>query len=144
MSASTTYRYDTLAPTAVEGAAAAQIERVAFQPGQAVNLLEGCEQLGRIHRDPGGERAVGIEAAATPAVVVVGGHGGGSVGSRCQTMSGDSGITTEPSRCLIGPAELGLMSKSKICVGSHSVAQAFGTSTTPLMWPCTGAVPRMA
>jgi hypothetical protein len=40
-----------------------------------------------------------------------------------------------------GPAAVGLMSKSKISVGSHSVAQALGTSTTPLMWPCTGAVP---
>ena len=45
----------------------------------------------------------------------------------CQTRSGDSGMATEPSRCLIGPAALGLMSKSKICVGSHSVAQALGT-----------------
>ena len=27
------------------------------------------------------------------------------------------------------------MSKSKISVGSHSVAQAFGMSTMPLMWP---------
>jgi hypothetical protein len=36
-----------------------------------------------------------------------------------------------------------MMSKSKISVGSHSVAQAFGTSTTPLMCPCTGAVPRI-
>jgi DNA-binding CsgD family transcriptional regulator len=42
-----------------------------------------------------------------------------------------------PSRCLIGPAALGLMSKSKICVGNHKVAHAFGISTTPLMWPCT-------
>ena len=63
--------------------------------------------------------------------------------SRNQTRSGDSGIWTEPSMNLVGPAALGLMSKSKICVGSHSVAQALGTSTTPLMWPCTGAVPRM-
>lgn len=43
-----------------------------------------------------------------------------------------------------GPAALGRTSKSKICVGNQSVAQAFGMSTTPLMWPCTGAVPRMA
>jgi hypothetical protein len=48
-----------------------------------------------------------------------------------------------PSIIFIGPAAFGLMSKSKICVGSHSVAQELGTSTTPLMWPCTGAVPRI-
>ena len=65
--------------------------------------------------------------------------------SQCsvQARSGDSGIAMEPSRCLTGPAAFGLMSKSKICVGTHSVAQALGTSTTPLMWPCTGAVPRI-
>ena len=33
--------------------------------------------------------------------------------------------------------------QSKISVGSHSVAQALGMSTTPLIWPCTGAVPRI-
>jgi hypothetical protein len=33
---------------------------------------------------------------------------------------------------------------SKMSVGSQSVAQAFGMSTTPEMWPCTGAVPRIA
>jgi hypothetical protein len=60
-----------------------------------------------------------------------------------QTLSNDNGITTEPSKNFVGPAALGLMSKSKICVGNHSVAHALGTSTTPLMWPCTGAVPRM-
>jgi len=37
----------------------------------------------------------------------------------------------------------GMMSKSKISVGSHSVAQAFGTSTTPEIWPWQGAVPRI-
>jgi hypothetical protein len=60
-----------------------------------------------------------------------------------QTLSNDNGITTDPSKNFVGPAALGLMSKSKICVGSHKVAHAFGTSTTPLMWPCTGAVPRI-
>jgi hypothetical protein len=29
-------------------------------------------------------------------------------------------------------------------VGNHNVAQALGISTTPEMWPCTGAVPRIA
>lgn len=59
------------------------------------------------------------------------------------SLSCDSGMSIEPSRYFTGPAAVGLMSKSKICVGSHNVAQAFGTSTTPLMWPCTGAVPRI-
>jgi len=44
-----------------------------------------------------------------------------------------------PSSILIGPAAVGLMSNSKISVGSHTVAHAFGMSTTPLMCPCTGA-----
>jgi hypothetical protein len=34
---------------------------------------------------------------------------------------------------LVGPSAPGMMSKSKISVGSQSVAQAFGMSTTPLM-----------
>lgn len=64
------------------------------------------------------------------------------IGSR-NYLSGDSGISIPPLMCLIGPTDDGMMSKSKISVGSHSVAQAFGTSTTPEMCPCTGAVPRM-
>lgn len=52
-------------------------------------------------------------------------------------------MSTLPSNWTTGPAALGLMSKSKMPVGSHSVAQELGTSTTPLIWPCTGAVPRM-
>jgi hypothetical protein len=32
---------------------------------------------------------------------------------------------------LTGPADVGMTSKSKISVGSHSIAQAFGISTTP-------------
>ena len=43
----------------------------------------------------------------------------------------------------VGPAAEGLMSKSKMPVGIQSVAQAFGMSTTPEMWPWTGAVPRI-
>jgi hypothetical protein len=43
---------------------------------------------------------------------------------------------------LTGPAEDGITSKSKISVGSHSVAQ-LGTSTTPEIWPWHGAVPRI-
>ena len=31
-----------------------------------------------------------------------------------------------------------------IIPNKHSVAQALGMSTMPLMWPSTGAVPRMA
>src|ERR1700722_9975925 len=58
-------------------------------------------------------------------------------------LSCDSGIWMSPLMCLIGPAEDGMISKSKISVGSHNVAQAFGTSTTPEMWPWHGAVPRI-
>jgi hypothetical protein len=59
-------------------------------------------------------------------------------------LSGDVGISTPPLMCLMGPDAFGITSKSKMSVGSHSVAQAFGISTTPEMWPCTGAVPRIA
>ena len=58
-------------------------------------------------------------------------------------LSCESGIWMSPLMCLIGPADDGMMSKSKISVGSHSVAQALGTSTTPEMWPWHGAVPRI-
>jgi hypothetical protein len=59
-------------------------------------------------------------------------------------LSGDVGISTPPLMCLMGPDAFGITSKSKMSVGSHSVAQAFGISTTPEIWPCTGAVPRIA
>lgn len=58
-------------------------------------------------------------------------------------LSGDSGMSMPPLICLMGPADDGMTSKSKISVGNHRVAQAFGTSTTPDMCPCTGAVPRI-
>jgi hypothetical protein len=58
-------------------------------------------------------------------------------------LSCDSGIWISPLMNFVGPADEGMMSKSKISVGSHNVAQAFGISTTPEMWPCTGAVPRI-
>ena len=64
--------------------------------------------------------------------------------SRRETyLSGESDTSTPPLMCLMGPADEGMMSKSKISVGRYSVAQAFGISTTPLIWPCTGATPRM-
>jgi hypothetical protein len=50
-------------------------------------------------------------------------------------LSGDIGISTALMICLVGPAALGMTSKSKMSVGSHKVAQAFGMSTTPEMWP---------
>jgi hypothetical protein len=74
------------------------------------------------------------EGAARPAGIVVDRH---------QFRSGESGIETEPSRNFVGPAAVGLMSNSKMPVGIQSVAQAFGMSTTPEMWPWTGAVPRI-
>src|SRR3954454_13771537 len=58
-------------------------------------------------------------------------------------LSGEICIWMSPVMCLNGPADDGITSKSKISVGSHKVAQALGTSTTPEMWPCTGAVPRI-
>src|SRR6202012_4660201 len=58
-------------------------------------------------------------------------------------LSGEIGIWISPLMCLIGPADDGITSKSNISVGSHKVAQALGTSTTPEMWPWHGAVPRM-
>ena len=59
-------------------------------------------------------------------------------------LSGDIGMSTPPLMCLTGPSAFGITSKSNISVGNHKVAHAFGISTTPLMCPCTGAVPRMA
>ncbi len=44
---------------------------------------------------------------------------------------------------LTGPAAEGRMSKSKISVGTQTVAQEFGMSTTPEKWPWTGAHPRI-
>src|SRR5439155_20037328 len=49
----------------------------------------------------------------------------------CHHLSGDSGIGVPPFTCVIGPLALGMTSKSKMSVGSHSVAQALGMSTTP-------------
>jgi hypothetical protein len=63
--------------------------------------------------------------------------------SRRDYLSGDSDTSTPPLMCLIGPADDGMISKSKISVGRYSVAQALGMSTTPLIWPCTGATPRI-
>lgn len=78
-----------------------------------------------------------VESTAGGAVVFIGWH-------RNYTFkSYEIGMSILPSRNFVGPAAVGLMSKSKICVGSHKVAQAFGTSTTPLICPCTGAVPRI-
>ena len=72
-----------------------------------------------------------------------GGYAPPIIPSRRDHLSGESGIWMSPLMCLIGPADDGMMSKSKISVGSHSVAQALGTSTTPEMWPWHGAVPRI-
>ncbi len=57
--------------------------------------------------------------------------------------SGARGTSTEPSTNFTGPSAFGIMSQSKISFGIHSVAHAFGMSTTPDKWPWTGAVPRM-
>jgi hypothetical protein len=59
-------------------------------------------------------------------------------------LSGDIGISIPPVTCFVGPSEPGITSNANMSVGNHNVAQAFGISTTPEMWPCTGAVPKMA
>src|SRR5689334_15070055 len=102
----------------------------AWRCGAAVGACGGIVALAR--------RPQRLEAAALAAGVVVGGHG-----RVRQARSCESGMSMLPSIIFTGPAAFGLMSKSKICVGSQSVAQELGTSTTPLMWPCTGAVPRI-
>ncbi len=48
-------------------------------------------------------------------------------------LSCDSGRSTPPLMCLIGPEAFGITSKAKISLGNHSVAHALGISTTPLM-----------
>jgi len=53
------------------------------------------------------------------------------VAGRRHYLSGDIGMGTPPLTCLMGPAALGITSKSKISVGSQRVAQALGISTTP-------------
>src|ERR1700731_1097850 len=50
-------------------------------------------------------------------------------------LSGDIGISTALMVCLVGPAGREMTPKSKMWVESHKVAQAFGMSTTPEMWP---------
>jgi hypothetical protein len=49
-----------------------------------------------------------------------------------------------PVTIFFGPSAFGRMSNEKISDGTYSVAQALGISTMPLMWPWTGAVPRVA
>jgi hypothetical protein len=54
---------------------------------------------------------------------------------RPRQRSGARGIATPLFTPPLGPEAPGLMSKSKISVGSQSVAHEFGMSTTPLMCP---------
>src|SRR5262245_49080775 len=70
-----------------------------------------------------GHRAQGLEGAAAMAAVFVGRH-------ELSYLSGDIGMSVALLTALTGPLALGRMSKSKICVGSQSVAQALGISTT--------------
>ena len=67
------------------------------------------------------------ENTAFPAFVIVHWH------CSPQFKSGDNGIETSPEMAFTGPEAFGMMSKSKISVGSQSVAKAFGMSTTPDM-----------
>lgn len=91
------------------------------------------------------------ERSTTAAEVVVNGHrslpmienpstqaGRSAAPPLCRAehhLSGDIGISTALITCLVGPAAHGMTSKSKMSVGSHKVAHAFGMSTTPEMWP---------
>lgn len=63
----------------------------------------------------------------------------------CRAMGYEATARSLPPRSInFGPSALIEISKSKIPVGSHRVAHAFGISTMPLMCPSTGAVPRIA
>lgn len=90
-----------------------------------------------------GDAAVEGEFSAVPTVVVVKGHGS-CCGSRLGRSQDTRARSILPSRYFLGPDEFGRMSNEKISVGTYSVAQALGMSTMPLMWPSTGAVPRIA
>lgn len=86
------------------------------------------------------DAAVQGKRTARATLVFVGGHRD-EAGSRFYLASARSIL---PSNAFFGPAALGRMSNEKISVGTYNVAQALGISTMPLMWPSTGAVPRIA
>ena len=100
----------------------------------------------------GVQRSLGVKRPTTVTAVLVERHF--SIRSRARAAgrsppsvghrSGARGTSMEPSRCLTGPSAFGIRSHSNMSVGSQSVAQAFGMSTTPEIWPWQGAVPRMA
>lgn len=52
--------------------------------------------------------------------------------TRCHSPQRATGISSELAM-ILGPSALGMMSKSKISVGSQTVAQTLGMSTMPLM-----------
>lgn len=91
------------------------------------------------------------EGTAVFALVVIEGHGNlrTNGGRRPRSRPPDShrscaiGISTDPSRYFVGPSAFGIISHSKMSLGSQSVAQALGISTTPEICPCTGAVPKI-
>lgn len=120
-------------------------------PGRACRAGGAIAGIGKSrHR---GKR---LEGAALRAGVIIDGHGAflpfrGGWGraipraARLHHRSWAMGMSTEPSTSRVGPSTEGINAEpfSKMSVGSHSVAQAFGTSTTPEICPCTGAVPRI-
>src|ERR1700754_3431689 len=63
------------------------------------------------------------ENTAFPTLVIINRH------RSPQFTSGDNGIETPPEMAFTGPDAVGMISKSKMSVGSQSVAQAFGIST---------------
>ena len=124
------------------GAALVRCMRVSREPVHAGKSRRGQDRSRRRVTTQRAGRGLSVgrhrpgrgERAASLAKVVVDRH---------RYRSGASGIVTPPLMPPDGPSMPGLMSNSKISVGSHNVAQELGMSTTPLMWPCTGAVPRI-
>ncbi len=117
------------------GTAQAGIDRGEMRRGQQGAGRQAAAAFARLRPRVVAHRTLGGERSAGRAEIVVGRHG---------YRSAASGMATPPLMPPLGPSAPGLMSNSKMPVGSQRVAQEFGMSTTPLMWPCTGAVPRMA
>jgi hypothetical protein len=149
-------------PRLVAGALV-DVTRTAFRSRQecgsacAENATRACAALGTRGRFLGeGHRPLLVEATVFVALEFVQGHLGLQLGlakARHRTSSAArleslDYVTTAKSlpggTDSVGPAALGVMSKSKISVGMAKVAHAFGMSTMPLIRPSTGAVPKMA
>jgi hypothetical protein len=105
------------------------------RPTSGAKIIIKRHQIFSVHSDSR-KRESGRKAA--PAV-----SASGTFCSR-RYLSGDMGMSMPPLMYVNGPSALGITSNAKMSIGNHNVAQALGISTTPEMWPCTGAVPRIA